>query len=341
MARIPGTSMYLRPAALALMLSVAVIFGVVLGPSLAGAANGDSVVLGADNYEESTTRIDTSATNGSQALIVYSGPGAAIEADSSSGAGLLATTNGSTRSAVEARGEASGLYAYGDTVGVYAESGHVGVKGVTTDGGEGVVGDTWDDHLAGVHGNNHFDGPGVYGENRQDGDGVYGTTNTELGSGVSGLNTGDGPGVQGENRAKGNGVVGLANNPFASGVYGQNDGNGYGVAGRSNTGVGLFGDSANGTAVFANSPSGVALNVQGAMITNRAGVTTVPAGKNRVNQSVPNITGNALVLATVQGPKGKVWVMSATVTQGVHGFITIYLNANAPSDTRVGWFVLN
>jgi len=77
------------------------------------------------------------------------------------------------------------------------------------------------------------------------------------------------------------------------------------------------------------------------MTTNRAGVATVPAGTNRVNQSVPNITSKGLVLATVQGPKGKVWVTSATVTPGVHGFITMFLSGNAPSDTRVGWFVLN
>src|SRR5205823_2270147 len=103
----------------------------------------------------------------------------------------------------------------------------------------------------------------------------------------------------------------------------------------------LFGDSATGTAAFANSPSGIALSVQGAMVTNRAGVATVAAGTNRVIQSVPNITSNALVLATVQGPKAKIWVTSVTISPGVHGSITIYVYGNVLTDTRVGWFVLN
>jgi hypothetical protein len=221
---------------------------------------------------------------------------------------------------VRATGGDTGVFAVADNFGVQGSSLNIGVSG--TGGPVGVYG------KGGTNGVEGHGPTGVYGDGATIG--VTGRTSNDSGQGVWGDNTGGG-----------NGVYGHTSSSFASGVYGQNDGSGFGVAGRSNAGVGLFGDSANGTAVLANSPSGIALSVQGAMVTNRAGVATIPAGKNRVNQSVPNITSNALVLATVQGPKGKVWVMSATVTPGVHGSITIFLNTNAPSDTRVGWFTLN
>jgi hypothetical protein len=318
-----------------------------LGPSSAGAANGDNVVLGADNYEESPTRIDTSAADGSQGLIVYSGPGTSIEAQSSTGAALTATTDSSTRSAIEANGRI-GIHAIGSDTGLFVEAGRVGVNAGTTDGGEAVVGNTWDDDLAAIHGINWFNGPAVAGENREDGNGVFGRTNTERASGVSGVNQGNGPGVQGENQANGNGVFGLANNSGASGVYGQNDGTGFGVAGRANAGVGLFGDTVTGTAVQAHSESGTAilalttsgtaLAVHGKMTATRSGIVPVGAGKKQVSVQVPDMNGKTFALATVQGPPAGVWVVSVSVASSTK--LVIYLNAAAKVDTAVGWFVL-
>jgi hypothetical protein len=344
MARILGTPR----VACAAMLTLALIIGFILGPSIANANDGQNMVLGAQNTSESTTSITRTGNGCCGPTLQVSGGGTqGILAESGTDAGVKATTDSRDRfiAAVEGFGGYTGVSGAG-TLGVWGNGDAVGVLGEGTHGVEGF--NYFENDGIGVYGESDVSGTGVYGQNNSDGNGVYGATETQFASGVSGLNTGDGPGVQGENRANGNGVFGLANNSAASGVYGENDGTGFGVAGRANAGVGLFGDTVTGTAVQAHSESGTAilalttsgtaLAVHGKMTATRSGIVPVGAGKKQVSVQVPDMNAKTFALATIQGPPAGVWVVSVSVASSTK--LVIYLNVAPKVDTAVGWFVL-
>jgi hypothetical protein len=356
--------MFVRPIVGALLLAVGLTCGLVLGPSSAGASNGDFVVMGGLNHESTSTKIDTTGPCCDPALIVSGGATIGIRGESSAGTGVV----GDGPTGVFGQGGSVGVWGRGDDIGVQGENvfegdgvlgktheGGAGVHGVTyaaAGDGEGVFGESMDDSTgvygltnsgldagSGVLGVNMGEGPAVNGSNEGHGNGVQGSTNSQGASGVYGRNDGNGPGVLGENFFDGNGVQGNASNAIASGVYGSNTGTGYGVAGRANVGVGLFGDSATGTGVVAHSPSGVALSVQGVMTASRSGLATVLAGRTTVVVSLNGVKG-AFVLATVQGKPAGVWVESVELGTKGGGQLTIHLNAAAAANVKVGWFAL-
>jgi hypothetical protein len=121
-----------------LVLSICfIVFG---GPT-AGAADGNSVILGQDNHETKTTTITNSSTTGVSADI-------ALQGASDTGWGVFGYSNGAT--GVEGEGQVrgvvgegnagTGVFGSGDTSGVEGHGGNQGVYGKST-GGTGVLGE--------------------------------------------------------------------------------------------------------------------------------------------------------------------------------------------------------
>ena len=70
---------------------------------------------------------------------------------------------------------------------------------------------------------------------------------------------------------------------------------------------------------------------------SQSGLATVPRGKSRVIVSVPRLTANSFVLATVQ-ESGKAMIKAA-IPDVTDGTVTLLLKGTRNSSTAVGWFV--
>jgi hypothetical protein len=72
----------------------------------------------------------------------------------------------------------------------------------------------------------------------------------------------------------------------------------------------------------------------------RSGKATVNAGNVSVSVFGVPLTTNSLILAMVQQNRTGIWVRAAVPNVGSSSF-TLFLNTNAPSNTRIAWFVVN
>jgi hypothetical protein len=224
---------------------------------------------------------------------------------------------------------AGGIGVYGTgSVGVYGNASDTGVaglgssKGVTGQGDIGVEGtsSTGDGVLG--YGTTGVEGHG------SSANGVYGHTDSDTASGVFGLNvTGTGGyGVAGRSTAPPNGTDGVSQ---GAGVLGDNTSNGAGV----------WGHSDGGTGVLAESSGGTALSVKGKASFDRSGLVTIPSGTNRLKVNLGGVSGQSMVLATVQ-QAGAFFVKNVVA---VSGAFTIYLNKApaSPTTVKVAYFVLD
>lgn len=332
---------------------VAVLTARALGrtPS-ARADDGDPVILGQDNIADESTQVSSATGYG---LVGYAqspgvsgvwgqdagvgGNGAGVKGTSMTGDGVVGTSSAADGSGASGDNTGGGTGVKGTTSGASA----VAVLGQATLGGIGVKG------TAGGAGS-----VGVAGENSGSGDGISGVTNSTTASGVRGENAGGGPGVTGvaegiaaavsgqnggsgdgvfgENMGTGNGVHGLTDANPAAGVFGEHSGNGSGVRGLA------FGDAAG--VLAENGGTGPALSVQGKAEFSRSGKATLLAGRSSVRVSGVALTGDSLVLATLQKLRPGKFV-TAAVPDVAGDSITINVNQAVNQATAVAWFVVN
>ena len=260
-------------------------------PDVAAAANGDALKLGQTNAASATTSLTMTSQQGLKLAGTYEG--LVVVASASGGMGLKAL-------ATNTAGKTLGIYGH-----AFGPDG-VGVKGISSQDGAGVVGQSY----LGDFGSPMPNQPktGVYGYADRDSTAI----------GVAGRST------------SGLGVKGKATS--GSGVYGTTD-SGFGVIGFGGTGVGGFFQS--GSAMV-----GVALQTVGRVKFDKSvGRATIAAGANRVTVT-PGLDLNATsaVVATLQGSAGGAVVERVSVDTTANTF-TIWLTKNATLAAPVAWHV--
>lgn len=145
------------------------------------------------------------------------------------------------------------------------------------------------------------------------------------------------PGFQGRVGVQGEGPVG---------VYGRSESDyGIGVEGDAvgQSGIGVFAvaSGAGGIGVYAYAPSGAdALQVSGKASFSQSGKLTVPAGANQATMAGVELSGDSLVLASLQENRPGVTVR-ATVPNPAASSFTVFLTQAVATASVVGWFVVN
>ncbi|MEX2238736.1 MAG: hypothetical protein WEB00_14530 [Dehalococcoidia bacterium] len=159
-------------------------------------------------------------------------------------------------------------------------------------------------------------------------DGLHGSTDDDIGYGVFAIHGGNGAAVRGWAQGSGAGLEGLS----ASGV---------GVLGIGPIGVSGETPEPSGIGVRAQNYNGICLQVIGKAVFSSTGYAVVLQG--RASTTVGGFglpfSSNALFLATVQGDVAGVWVRGVRKTSPTS--IKILLNKAAPSNVKVGWFIVN
>ena len=182
----------------------------VISTEPAGAASGDTVLLGNSNSSSATTEITTTSGDGLQG-----------STSDNYSYGVYGENTG-------VNGTGAGVYGTGNTYGVYGSGGTDGI-GVYGSGGTFGV----------------FAIGGTYGVNGQGPTGVYGYSYTG-GIGVEGTATGGGVGVFGTAHT---GVSGESKTPGGHGTKGQGTNGATGVYGVSDKGTGVLAKSTSGDAL--------------------------------------------------------------------------------------------
>lgn len=170
---------------------------------------------------------------------------------------------------------------------------------------------------------------------------LWGASTGGAGTGVLGQGPTDGSGGAGVRGEGGpTGVYGLANDLAGNGVEGHADlgVSAYGVYGKSGPGFGVVGETTSGTGVAAVGGTGVALRVSGRARFDRSRRATVLATKSSIAVTIPGVTTNSWVVATMQKHVAGVYVTAAVPSADK---VTIYLNQAVTAATPVGFFVIN
>jgi hypothetical protein len=285
------------------------------------------LLLNAENHADLTTRLslDTSSTD----------PVALSVSAVTDGLWVM-STNGAA-----VRGHGKGL--------------EPGIKGISSGGGAGLVGQSysgaqgivWTPGNTGVFGISTQDANSVgVGGASMDGTGVHGQSATGLGvHGVSsefvaikGESTGfagvwgrsvNGPGVDGGSDT-GHGVSGLTHAAGKAGVYGFSD------AGR-----GVIGESLNSIGVFAKSTNNVALRVEGRLSLKRSGSVTAAAGARRVDATVSGgLPSGSMAFATLQGYQSGLAVAGVRLNYPSAGKLRIYFTKATTASIKASWLVV-
>jgi len=245
-----------------------------------------------------------------------------------------------------------GMSQHANRSGVYGESGDThgyGVYGINVpSGAAGWLGSK--DHGAYGYGK---DAEGVHGESVNN----YGVMATSGGEGKAGAlgtsSAADGSGIEGRNSASHtyghlggaeSGVYGTSPVAGAPAVAGEHpDPTGVAVSG-TNTALGSTGAlGSRGTALWGRAPHD--LDHFGIFVTGRAifptaqGLLTIAKGSRSVSAERPALTGDTLVLATLQQNRAGVYIQAA-VADPAAGTVTIYLNKAVPAATKVAYLVL-
>jgi len=198
------------------------------------------------------------------------------------------------------------------------------------------------------------DAEGVHG----DSDNNFGVMATSGGKGKAGAlgmtSAADGCGVQGRNTVSHTcgylggaeyGVYGTTPVAGAAAVAGEHaDPNGVAVSG-TNTAFGSTGAlGSRGIALWGRAPHD--LDHFGLFVTGRtifptcSGFLTIAKGSRSVSAAKPALSGDTLVLATLQTNRAGVYIQAAVASPRT-GRITIYLNKTMPAATKVAYFVLD
>lgn len=335
----------------------------------AGAANGNNVVLGQNNYETAMTLIEFDNAPGQSAW------GAALWVASGSVNAHFGIIGAASTGASIAGSLQGGVAGLGGPIGVFgASSFGEGVYALSGSGSGTNPGGAKN----GVHGvTDSATDSAVWGENVGNGYGVSCVTTTTGDSAPAACqanNNGSGPAVRAVS-ALGTGVYGQsgatasnADPPSLHGVHGVTDASGYrgvlgenlsggiAVQGNSITGsnaVGVLGLGATGVYGLATSGgtgvvasvsfdgTGYALNCVGPAQFQLSGLATIRAGKQQVAVTGVSLRATSLVLATPQNNSG-LYVVAA-IPNVASSKITIVLNAVVPASqvAKVAWFIVN
>jgi hypothetical protein len=156
---------------------------------------------------------------------------------------------------------------------------------------------------------------------------------TAEGIAIHGRSTSD-TGVVGESTT-GFGVSGGTTRGFGVGGAATS---GTGVSGLSDTGIGVQGYAPKGVGVLAKSETGLALSVAGKAHFSRSGRTWIRAGHASLTITVAGTTASSRVFAILASNRASRYVRAAVPSTDK---FTVYLNANAISDSVVAWFILD
>jgi len=185
------------------------------------------------------------------------------------------------------------------------------------------------------------------------GDGIQGASAAGGKSGVFGINThATGNAVWGHNGASGargglgaghRGVYGYGMTAQGVGVRGETEHAGARAVEGLNTATNTYGAFGYGViGVYGRAPSDLGhlgLTVAGRVMFDRSGVLTIAKNKSSVSTSVPALSADSMVLATLQTNRAGVYIQAA-VASPASGKITIHLNKKVTGSTRVAWFVM-
>jgi hypothetical protein len=112
------------------------------------------------------------------------------------------------------------------------------------------------------------------------------------------------------------------------------------TGGANGVGIAVKAVVKNGTAVWAECTGGNAIDARGPTVFSRSGRVSFAAGQKARTLSGYRIAAATLVLATIQGDVGGMWVRGVSVSVANQNF-TIRLNKAAPVALSVGWFIVN
>jgi hypothetical protein len=118
----------------------------------------------------------------------------------------------------------------------------------------------------------------------------------------------------------------------------------FGVYAVSDYGRAVDGLTYDGTALSARTavPQGTALDVQGTAKFSRSGIALIRAGQKEVTVRGVLLTSTSIVLATLQQYRsGSGIQLRAAIPNPPTSSVRIRLTANAPEDSKVGWFIVN
>jgi len=118
----------------------------------------------------------------------------------------------------------------------------------------------------------------------------------------------------------------------------------FGVYAVSDYGRAVDGLTYDGTALSARTavPQGTALDVQGTAKFSRSGIALIRAGQKEVTVRGVLLTSTSIVLATLQQYRsGSGIQLRAAIPNPATSSVRIRLTANAPEDSKVGWFIVN
>jgi hypothetical protein len=112
-----------------------------------------------------------------------------------------------------------------------------------------------------------------------------------------------------------------------------------GILGFGPSGVVGFGDVGGiGVEALAASPTDVALSVQGKVLFNRSGKSTIGAGKSALKVNLVGVTSSSRIFAVLHSNRAGRYVRAVVPTTGS---FTIYLNTTVTSATYIAWFIIN
>jgi hypothetical protein len=273
-------------------------------------AEGETMHVGGDYLNATTaTQLKNTTTDNDIFIATSTGSGRGVYGKSQSSHGVEGRTDGAGQAGlrgVTSRSDAYGVAAMHEPSGTAAllASRFFGASGRCLDG-TGVIGVATTG--TGVRGEgSHF---GVYGDSPIVG--VFGNANEDHGYGVYGQ----------ADVVQGTGVSGIALGDLGTGIHGEARG-GYGV-----------------TAVALADVGGMALRVIGRAGFSLSGVAVVAAGHDHVDIPVQAVTTKSFVLATLQQHRPGIHIASAGRSVADKK-VSIWLNSPAPSDTKVGWQLL-
>jgi hypothetical protein len=246
----------------------------------------------------------------------------------------------------------------GSNYGVFGSSGSKGGVLGSSGSGYGVYGTSTSNYGVfgfssshnGVYGRS-TSGNGVVGYSIGAGHGVAGLGSTSYGVYGQTLATNQ-PAVVARSRGGNTGLLGVSGDvgspvptaPAKTGVYGYatQDASSKGVYGRSSGGRGVYGQATAGRGGSFEASTGIALHAKGRVQLETSSGTGLIASGTDAQTVTPgfDLTADSKVLVTLLADPGASAVVKHALVDATADSFTVYLTANATTETKFAWLVL-